>query len=142
MRGAFLVVMSALVLPGCAGNFGQTVPPSDQAASGAGGAIESGRGAGRDFGMSSAGRTLLEQGRAQRVAGDFAQASASLERALRIEPDQPAVWLELGQLRFDEGDYSQAEQMARKALSLAPERSSARAEASRLIEDAQLVGGR
>ncbi len=141
MRIAFLAAILALVLPGCAGNLGQAVPSSDRATGGVGGAMESGRGADLDAGMSSAGRALLEQGRAQRLAGDFGQASASLERALRIEPAQPALWLELGQLRFDEGDYAQAEQMARKALSLAPEASRARAEASRLIEDAQLARG-
>jgi len=139
MRAVMLVIALALGLPGCAGNFSQTASPTGEAVTGSGSATESGRGADINFGMSSAGQALLEQGRAQRRDGDLAQASASLERALRIEPDQPAVWLELGQLRFEEGNFAQAEQMGRKALSLAPEGSLVGEQASRLIADAQSV---
>lgn len=142
MRAVMPVIVLAFSLQGCTGNFSQTAAPTDQAVTGSGSAAESGRGADLGFGMSSAGQALLEQGRAQRRAGDLPQASASLERALRIEPDQPALWLELGQLRFEEGNFAQAEQMGRKALSLAPEEGLVRQKASRLIADAQLVLGR
>jgi Tfp pilus assembly protein PilF len=134
MRAAMFMAL-ALVVSGCAGNVSQTTAPAGESVGG----TASGRGA--DFGtsMSPAALSLLEQGREQRLAGDFARASASLERALRIESGEPEVWLEMGRLRFDEGNYAQAEQMGRKALSLAPERSSVGKQASRLIEDAQLV---
>ena len=69
--------------------------------------------------MSAAGEALLAQGRAQRDAGELGQASMTLERAIRIEPDQPALWLELARVRLDEGSFAQAEQLARKAGSLA-----------------------
>ncbi len=139
MRLAVLILTSLLALSGCTGNVGQAIPSSERAAAGPGGTIASGRAADLDAVMSPAARTLLDQGRAQRLAGDFSKASASLERAVRIEPDQPVVWLELGQLRFDEGNYAQAEQMARKSMSLAPERSSVELRAARLIADAQFA---
>ena len=91
--------------------------------------------------MSSAGRMLLEQGRAQRVAGEYPQASASLERALRVDPQQPSIWLELGILRFDEGNFAQAEQMGRKALSLSPEGGSIQVQAAQLIEQSRRAAG-
>jgi Tfp pilus assembly protein PilF len=55
----------------------------------------------------------------ERRAGDYAQAAATLERALRIEPGSAAVWLELARVRLAQGDYVQAGQLARKAGSLA-----------------------
>ena len=142
MRAVILVTALVLGLSGCTGNFSRTASPSAEAATTPGSNTESGRGPDVSPGMSTAGQALLEQGRAQRRAGNFAQASASLERALRIEPGQPVVWLELGRLRFDEGNPAQAEQMGRKALSLAPAESPVRAEASRLVADAQYAQGR
>src|SRR5690606_28745671 len=44
---------------------------------------------------------------------------ATLERALRIEPAAPAIWLELARLELAQGRYARAEQLARKAESLA-----------------------
>lgn len=70
-------------------------------------------------GLSAAGSALVTQSRSERRAGDYAQASATLERALRIEPGAPVVWLELARLRLAEGNLAQAEQLARKAQSLA-----------------------
>lgn len=66
-----------------------------------------------------ASRALLAQSRTHQAAGDYAQAAASIERALRIDPRQPLLWLELGDIRLKEGDFAQAESLARKGLSLA-----------------------
>ena len=46
-------------------------------------------------------------------------AAASIERALRIEPSNPLLWIELGKIRQAEGNYQQAENMGRKAASMA-----------------------
>ena len=62
---------------------------------------------------------LLEQGRRQSADGEFDQAVASLERALRIEPGNPWLWLELAQIHRSAGNDPQADAHARKALSLA-----------------------
>ena len=79
--------------------------------------------------------SLLRQGESERRAGQFANATATLERAARIGPRVPAVWLELARLRFAEGEYGQAEQMARKARSLAPAGSLEREQATALIAE-------
>ena len=64
-------------------------------------------------------QALLEQGRRQSADGEFEQAVASLERALRIEPGNPWLWLELARIHRSAGNDRQAEAHARKALSLA-----------------------
>lgn len=71
---------------------------------------------------------LLEQGRQQSAAGDYARAAASVERALRIEPGNPYLWLELANIHRAAGNAAQAEASARKALSLAgPDRAAEQA---------------
>ena len=62
---------------------------------------------------------LLEQSRAQRAAGSLPAARASLERALRLDPNNAALWLELGELELQTGNSAQAATMARKAMTLA-----------------------
>ena len=144
MRVAMLmmrVIFVVLMLSGCAVNLSQTVSPDGQGADPGVGTSPDGRGADIGAGMSPAVQTLLEQGREQRYAGEYARASASLERALRIESGEPKVWLEMGRLRYDEGNFAQAEQMGRKALSLAPADSAVGVQATRLIDDAQFGQG-
>ncbi len=67
----------------------------------------------------SATAVLLEQSRAERSAGTYAEATASIERALRIEPNNALLWIELGEIKLADGDAEQAEMIARKALTLA-----------------------
>ena len=62
---------------------------------------------------------LLEQSRRQSADGEFDQAVASVERALRIEPGNPWLWLELARIHRAAGNERQADAHARKALSLA-----------------------
>ena len=49
---------------------------------------------------------------------NYVVAASSIERALRIEPDNPLLWIELGKVRFAEGNYVQAENMGRRAVAL------------------------
>ena len=74
----------------------------------------------RDRVMNPATASLIEQGRALQRAGRPLQAAAALERALRIDPNEPAVWLELAELRYAAANWQDAEQFARRARSLAP----------------------
>lgn len=67
----------------------------------------------------SAATTLLRQARSDRVAGQLASAESAIERALRIEPNDPWLWIELGEIKLAAGDGAQAAAMGRKALSLA-----------------------
>jgi tetratricopeptide (TPR) repeat protein len=68
--------------------------------------------------LAPASRALVAQAEAQRKKGDLPGASVSLDRALRIEPNNPLLWIETGRLRMDQRNYPQAENMARKALSM------------------------
>lgn len=68
--------------------------------------------------LGPASRALVTQAQAQRKKGDLPGASVSLERALRIEPSNPLLWIEMGKLRMDQQNYPQAENMGRKALSM------------------------
>ena len=56
--------------------------------------------------------------RCSRTATSTAHPS-TLDRALRIEPNNPLLWIELGRVRLVESDAHQAEVCARKALALA-----------------------
>jgi hypothetical protein len=69
--------------------------------------------------LSPASRALVSQAQAQRKKGDLPGASTTLDRALRIEPSNPLLWIEMGRLRMDQRNYPQAEAMGRKALSMA-----------------------
>ncbi len=62
---------------------------------------------------------LLDRAQTQNAAGQREAADAALERALRIEPRNPWLWLELAQLRLAQGQYAQAVSLARKSNSFA-----------------------
>jgi Flp pilus assembly protein TadD len=87
--------------------------------------------------VSSASQALLTQSRSHQASGNYDIAAASIERALRIEPRQPVLWLELGNIRLREADYAQAESMGRKALSLSAGDATLTAQAEQLIATAQ-----
>ncbi|MDX1561883.1 MAG: tetratricopeptide repeat protein [Gammaproteobacteria bacterium] len=67
---------------------------------------------------SSAATALLEQSRSDRNNGDLNAAAATIERALSIAPDDPLLWIELGEIRVAQGDRAGGEEMGRKALTL------------------------
>ncbi len=68
--------------------------------------------------------------------GDLDGASSTLDRALRIEPNNPLLWIELSRLRLTENDAHQAEGCARKALALASGDRGTQAQAGRVLADA------
>ena len=86
----------------------------------------------------SATAALLDQSRQQSAVGEYSQAAASVERALRIEPGNPWLWLELAQIHQATGNVPQAQASAAKALSLSGPDSAAEQRARELIE--QLTG--
>jgi len=92
--------------------------------------------------MSPAAKALLSQAQSQLGAGHDALAAGTLERALRIEPDNPLIWIELAKLRHLEGNAAQAENLARKALALAQGDPRAQAAAWRVIADSYRARGR
>ncbi len=64
-------------------------------------------------------RKLLRKAAAQRRAGDYAAAQASIERALRIESRNPRLWNRLAHLYADQGQYVRVESFAAKSNALA-----------------------
>src|SRR5712671_6318782 len=53
---------------------------------------------------SGASGTLLAQARNERAAGSLAQATASIERALRLDPNNAELWVERGELALQTGN--------------------------------------
>ncbi len=96
----------------------------------------------KQFRLSAASSALVSQAQTQSKSGDSVAATATLERALRIEPDNPLLWIELGRLRLRENNAVQAHGMGRKALALATGDPSAQASAWRLIAEALKEQGR
>jgi len=96
----------------------------------------------RVYRLGAAADALVAQARAQSAAGQHTAAAALIERAMRIEPANPLVWLELARLRQAEGRYDQAQSTAEKALSLAVGDARAQASAWRMIAVAQRARGR
>jgi Flp pilus assembly protein TadD len=96
----------------------------------------------RQFRLGSAASALVTQAHARAAAGDYPAALATLERALRIEPENPLPWIELGRVQLAAGNPAQADSMGHKALALATGDPSAQAAAWRLIGESLRVRGR
>ena len=92
--------------------------------------------------LSAATKSLVTQSRAQLAAGNDALAASTLERALRIEPNNPLLWIEMAKLRHEEGNAAQAENLAKKALAMATGDPRAQASAWRVMADAYRARGR
>ncbi len=80
---------------------------------------------------------LLGQAQTQSSTGQLEAAGASLERALRIEPRNPALWQELARVRLGQGQYRQAENLAAKSNAFAGNDKRLRAENWRIIGQAR-----
>ena len=66
-----------------------------------------------------AGQLLLASARKQLASGDTGRAAATLERALRIAPNDPYLWHELARVRLAAGQWQQAIELANKSRLLA-----------------------
>jgi tetratricopeptide (TPR) repeat protein len=90
----------------------------------------------RDYRLGPATQSLVAQAHAQTARGELPGASTTLDRALRIEPQNPLLWIEVARLRLAENDARQAEACGRKALALSSGDPNARAQAGRVLADA------
>jgi tetratricopeptide (TPR) repeat protein len=81
--------------------------------------------------------SLLDTARSQSAAGKHDMAGASLERALRIEPQNPELWQELARVRLQQGQYREAENLAAKANILSGADMNLRAENWQIIGQAR-----
>lgn len=87
-------------------------------------------------------KALVTQAQAQLNSGNTALAATTIERALRIEPDNPQLWIELANIRHQEGNDAQAENVARKALAMATGDGKTQAAAWRIIAESYRARGR
>ncbi len=92
--------------------------------------------------LGPASSSLVAQAQAQRSKGDLPGATVTLERALRIEPNNPLLWIEMGRLRMDQHNFAQAEGMGRKALAMSVGDDQTQSRAWRLIADSQRARGK
>jgi len=62
---------------------------------------------------------LLEKARRQAESGQGELAAATLERAIKIEPENPWLWHRLAVLRMQQKKWSQAVELANRSIALA-----------------------
>jgi len=96
----------------------------------------------RENHLSPATRSLVTQAHTLLAHGDIDGASATLDRALRIEPSNPLLWVEIGRVRLVDGNAHQAEVCGRKALALASGDPASEGQAGRVLADALRAEGR
>ena len=84
---------------------------------------------------------LMENARAEMSAGRLPAAAANVERALRIEPRNAALWHELARINLHQDQPARAAQFAAKSNALAGEDVALRAANWRLIGQARTQSG-
>lgn len=77
---------------------------------------------------------LLAKAQQQKDQREFVQAAASLERAIRISPRDPVLYLELARIRYHQGNLNQAEQLCNKAVTLARDEDGVASACRRLLQ--------
>ena len=136
------VLFLIVVLAGCASQPGPQQPPAPVSSPSAPTSIppvEQAKPAAPAENVAIAG--LMQSARADSAAGKLANAAATLERALRIEPRNPRLWQELARVRLKQGEYVQAESVAARSNSWAGSDNGLRAENWRLIAQAREARG-
>jgi tetratricopeptide (TPR) repeat protein len=133
---ACLVLLATILVAGCSSAPTQPTQPTPSAAPELPGSdpTSTGRPPGPEHSLTLA---MHDQANSARLRGDFDTAIATLERAIRIDPDAPELWLLLSQVNLDAGDPAAAEQLARKALQFVGHRSNLEQQAWTLIDSAQ-----
>ena len=82
-------------------------------------------------------QSLLTTAQQQRAQGDLNGAASSLERALRIAPQEPQVLYRLSEIRLMQGDAAQSEQLAQRGLTYSSGRPALQAGLWDLIAEAR-----
>jgi tetratricopeptide (TPR) repeat protein len=96
----------------------------------------------RTFRLGAAAQSLVAQSHAQVANNDLDGAAGTLDRAIRIEPRNPLLWIELAKVRLAQKEARQAEGYGRKALALATGDRHAQSLASKVIADSLRAQGR
>jgi len=85
--------------------------------------------------------SLVESAHADAAAGRLGNATASMERAIRLAPRNARLWQELARLRLQQGEFAQAEQVALRSNSLTRGDTSLRMENWNIIAQARAARG-
>lgn len=88
-----------------------------------------------------AGDALAQQAEQQRQAGDYVGAAATLERALRIQPQEAYLWNRLARVRMEQGLHSQAGNLAARSNALAGDQAQLKQDNWSMIAVARRAGG-
>ncbi len=118
-RALALALAASVALAGCDSLFGEAPELSQQQASGGEEFLEY---------LADAQRAVRE--------GDFTQASEWLEEARRLEPENPAVWVQIARMRFRDGEHLPALEAANYALETGPKYGPALLLRAQLVRDA------
>lgn len=84
---------------------------------------------------------LAAQAEQQRAAGDYIGAAATLERALRIQPQEAYLWNRLARVRMDQGRYAQAGNLAQRSNALARDQAQLKQDNWNMIAVARRTSG-
>ncbi len=96
----------------------------------------------KPFQLGAAAAALVGIARQEAADGNPQLAQSTVERALRIEPENPLLWIMLGEAHESAGQHELAGSMGRKALQLAAGDPQTQARAWRLIGDSLRARGR
>ena len=92
-------------------------------------------------GQSSPADALRAQAERQRQAGDYAGSAATLERALRIQPQDARLWNRLARVRMEQGLHSQAANLAARSNALAGDQADLKRDNWSIIASARRQAG-
>ncbi len=84
---------------------------------------------------------LLDQARAATLSGDLQRAEVLLERAIRIEPGNPALWHYLAKVRLQQDRFNEAAGLAQKSNALSKGDKQLQADNWRIIAHARNRNG-
>lgn len=87
-----------------------------------------------------AAQTLLDAATQAAARGEWERAQAALERAVKVSPDDAALWHQLAYTQYRRGEFGQALEIAQRALQVDPARPAA-SETWRLIADIETARG-
>jgi Tfp pilus assembly protein PilF len=85
--------------------------------------------------------SLVDGARSDAAAGRFANAAASMERAIRLDPRNARLWQELARVRLKQGEYVQAEHVALRSNALTRGDGALRTENWNIIAEARDARG-
>ncbi|AFJ03283.1 hypothetical protein Q7C_2147 [Methylophaga frappieri] len=84
---------------------------------------------------------LIDKAQAASTAGNLASAQSDLQRAQRISPRDPNVYLKLATIHYQMQDFAQAEQLAKKGVAVSGSDLQLRQRLWQLIADIRLANG-